>query len=187
MIYVQLVIEFFKIGLFAVGGGLATLPFLIALTFKYTWFDQSMLADMLAVSESTPGPMGVNIATYAGFHSGGILGGIVATLALVAPSVIIIIVVAKFLDKFKENQYVEAIFNGLRPAVVGLIAVAGFEVVKIALLNMDLYKLTHSITDLLYMKGIILFVILFYAISKFKKHPVVYIGIAALIGIIFKF
>lgn len=187
MIYIQLVLEFFKIGLFAVGGGLATLPFLIALTFKYSWFDQSMLADMLAVSESTPGPMGVNIATYAGFHSGGVLGGIVATLGLVAPSIIIIIVIAKFLDKFKENKYVEAVFNGLRPSVVGLIAVAGFEVIKIALLNIELYEVTHNITDILYIKGIILFIILFYAIRKFKKHPVVYIGIAALIGIIFKF
>lgn len=187
MIYVQLVIEFFKIGLFSVGGGLATLPFLIALTFKYPWFDQSMLADMLAVSESTPGPMGVNIATYAGFNTGGILGGILATLGLVAPSVIIIIIVAKFLDKFKENKYVQAVFYGLRPAVVGLIAVAGFEVIKISLLNIDLYKLTHNIADLLYIKGIILFIILFYAIVKLNKHPVIYIGIAAIVGIIFRF
>ena len=114
MIYLSLILEFFKIGLFSVGGGLATLPFLIELTYRYDWFDQSMLVDMLAVSESTPGPMGINIATYAGFHTAGILGGILATLGLIAPSLIIIILIAKFLDKFKENTYVKAIFDGLR-------------------------------------------------------------------------
>lgn len=187
MIYLSLILEFFKIGLFSVGGGLATLPFLIELTYRYDWFDQSMLVDMLAVSESTPGPMGINIATYAGFHTAGILGGILATLGLIAPSLIIIILIAKFLDKFKENTYVKAIFDGLRPAVVGLIGVAGFEVLKISLLNIDLYNATNNIFDIFNIKSIILFFILFYAINKFEKHPVVYIGIAAIIGVIFTF
>ena len=186
MIYLLLLVEYLKIGLFSVGGGLATLPFLIDLTYKYNWFDQSMLADMVAVSESTPGPMGVNIATYSGFETGGILGGIIATLGLITPSIIVILIIAKFLEKFKANTTVEAVFNGLRPASVGLIAVAGYEVVKIALLNIDVYKVSKQIMDLVNIKALIIFIIIFYAVMKYKKHPVVYIGAAAIVGIFFK-
>ena len=185
MIYLLLFFEFFKTGLFEVGGGLATLPFLINLTYKYDWFNQSMLADMIAVSESTPGPMGVNISTYAGYSSGGISGGIVATLGLITPSIIIIIIIAKFLEKFKTNKSVESVFECLRPASVGLIGVAAFEVVKIALLNINEYLVTNKLLDLLNIKSCILFVIIFYSIIKYKKHPIVYIGISAVIGIIF--
>ncbi|MDK2827934.1 MAG: chromate transporter [Clostridium butyricum] len=185
MIYLLLFFEFFKTGLFAVGGGLATLPFLINLTYKYDWFNQSMLADMIAVSESTPGPMGVNISTYAGYSSGDISGGIVATLGLITPSIIIIIIIAKFLEKFKTNKSVESVFECLRPASVGLIGVAAFEVVKIALLNINEYLVTNNLLDLLNIKSCILFVIIFYSIIKYKKHPIVYIGISAVIGIIF--
>ena len=102
---VLLFIEFFKTGLFAIGGGLATLPFLYDLSDKYDWFDRGMLANMIAISESTPGPIGVNMSTYAGFNAEGVVGGIVATVALVMPSLIIIIIVAKFLGKFNDNKY----------------------------------------------------------------------------------
>ena len=187
MIYVQLMWEFFKIGLFAVGGGLATVPFLINLTYKYDWFNNEMLTNMIAVSQATPGPMGVNISTYTGYVTCGVLGGIAATLSLVAPSIIIIMIIANFLEKFKNNKYVDSIFNALRPAVVGLIGVAGFEVVKIALFNIDLFKKTGNLLDLLYIKGLILFLIAFYAIRKLKKHPIVYIISGAIIGILFKF
>ena len=95
MTYLILFLEFFKIGLFAVGGGLATLPFLSELAGKYPWFDESMLGNMIAVSQSTPGPIGINMATYAGFNAGGVLGGLVATIGIVTPSVIIILIVKK--------------------------------------------------------------------------------------------
>jgi chromate transporter len=186
MIYLILFFEYFKIGLFSVGGGLATLPFLIDLSHKYNWFDESMLADMVAVSQSTPGPLGVNMATYGGFDAAGLLGGVVATVGLITPSIIVILIVAKFLEKFKTNTVVQSVFNGLRPASVGLIAVAGYEVVKIALLNIDLYKVSKNIIDLINIKALILFVIIYYAIIKYKKHPVVYIGAAAMVGILFK-
>lgn len=185
MIYLLLFFEFFKTGLFAVGGGLATLPFLINLTYKYNWFDQSMLADMIAVSESTPGAMGINISTYAGFTSGGIIGGIIATLGLVTPSIVIIIIIAKFLEKFKADKSVDAVFSCLRPASIGLIGVAAFEVIKIALLNINEYLVTNNLMDLINLKSCILFVILFYFIIKHKKHPIIYIGISAVAGIIF--
>lgn len=144
-----------------------------------------MLADMIAVSESTPGPMGVNISTYAGYSSGGISGGIVATLGLITPSIIIIIIIAKFLEKFKNNKSVESVFECLRPASVGLIGVAAFEVVKIALLNINEYLVTNNLLDLINIKSCILFAIIFYSIIKYKKHPIVYIGISAVVGIIF--
>ena len=137
MTYLILFLEFFKIGLFAVGGGLATLPFLSELAGKYPWFDESMLGNMIAVSQSTPGPIGINMATYAGFNAGGVLGGLVATIGIVTPSVIIILIVAHVLNKFKESKSVQSVFYALRPAVTGLIAVAGFGVFKISVLTLD--------------------------------------------------
>ena len=184
MIYLTLFLEFFKVGLFSVGGGLATIPFLSELATKYNWFDQKTLMDMIAVSQSTPGAIGVNMATFAGFKASGIFGGIIATLGLVTPSVIVIIIVAHFLNKFKESRTVESIFYGLRPAVAALIAAAGYEVFKVSILAFDKFNITHKIIDI---KSTILLIILLFAITKFKKHPIVYIASAAVIGIIFKF
>ena len=113
--------EFFKTGLFALGGGLATIPFLTEMMNKYHWFTADMLTDMIAVSESTPGAIGINMATYTGYHINGVLGGIVATLGLVAPSIIVICIVAQFLKKFKDSELVKSVFYGIRPAVTALI------------------------------------------------------------------
>ena len=168
MIYLTLFLEFFKVGLFSVGGGLATIPFLSELATKYNWFDQKTLMDMIAVSQSTPGAIGVNMATFAGFKASGILGGIIATLGLVTPSVIVIIIVAHFLNKFKESRTVESIF-------------------KVSILAFDKFNITHKIIDIINIKSTILLIILLFAITKFKKHPIVYIASAAVIGIIFKF
>jgi chromate transporter len=186
MIYITLFLEFFKIGLFSIGGGLATLPFLYELSNKYNWFNHNMLADMIAVSESTPGPIGVNIATFAGFHSSGLLGGIIATLGLITPSIIVIIIVAGFLEKFKNSQTVDSIFYRLRPAVTGLIAAAGFQVFKISILTLNTIPSIKNLFSLINHRAIILLVVLLFAIIKFKKHPIVYITSAAIIGIIFK-
>ena len=129
MIYLILFLEFFKVGLFTIGGGLASLPFLYELAEKYTWITKPMIADMIAISQSTPGPIGINMATYVGFKSGGILGGIIATFATVLPSFITIIIIANFLNKFKNSKLVDSAFKGLRPTVTGLIAVAWFEII----------------------------------------------------------
>ena len=128
MIFLSLFYEFFKAGLFAVGGGLATIPFLKEISAKTGWFTLSQLTDMIAISESTPGPMGVNCATYVGFETAGILGSIIATIGLITPSVIIIILISKILEKFRNNRYVDAAFFGLRAASVALIAEAGISV-----------------------------------------------------------
>ena len=135
MLYLQLFWEFFKTGLFAVGGGLATLPFLQDMADRTGWFTHAQLADMLAVSESTPGPIGVNMATYVGFTTGGIGGALVATIGLVTPSVIVILIVAAFLKAFRDSKWVSAAFYGLRPASTALVAAAGISVAPIALLH----------------------------------------------------
>ena len=102
MIYLRLFVEFFLTGLFAVGGGMATIPFLESMSERTGWFTSGQLADMIAVSESTPGPIGVNMATYVGFLTADIPGGIIATLGLVTPSVIVILIVAAFLKSFRS-------------------------------------------------------------------------------------
>lgn len=185
MIFLQLFFEFFKVGLFSIGGGLATIPFLYDLaSSSYGWFTAGDVADMIAISESTPGPIGVNMATYAGYQAAGIFGGIVATLGLVAPAIIIIFIVAKVLNAFKDNKYVQSAFYGLRPASVGLILAALFGVVKIALINIE----STTIGGFFNYKAIILAVCLFILQKIFKKiHPIALIGIAAVVGIIFKF
>lgn len=110
MIYLQLFFEFFKAGLFAIGGGMATLPFLYDISDKTGWFTYGQLADMVAISESTPGPIGVNMATYVGFTTAGIPGSVIATLGLITPSIIIILIIAGFLKAFKDNNTSSTLF-----------------------------------------------------------------------------
>ena len=192
MILLTLFFEFFKTGLFAVGGGMATLPFLYDMSARHPdWFTTAQLAHMIAVSESTPGPIGVNMATYVGFHTAGILGGLVATLGLAAPSVIIILIIARVLKQFRENTYVDAAFYGLRPCSVGLIAAAGLLVVKIALFDFDAYALSGEIADLFKLKALILAAVLLVltrAVKATKKlHPIVFILGSAIVGVLFSF
>ena len=187
MIYILLFFEFFKIGLFAVGGGLATIPFLQDLSDKTGWFTSQELVDMIAISESTPGPIGINIATYVGFKTAGIPGGAIAVTGIVTPSIIVIVLIAHYYMKFSEKPLVKSAFYGLRPAVVGLIGAAGFEVVKISLLNIDKFLETQTFTDLVNVKSLILFAVILFLSNKYKKHPIVYLVLAAIVGIMFKF
>ena len=187
MIYLQLFWEFFKTGLFAVGGGLATLPFLYEIAANTGWFTQADVADMIAISESTPGAIGINMSTYAGFTTAGIPGGILATLGLALPSVIIILIIAKFLEKFRTNKLVEGAFYGLRPASIAMITVAGLNVAKVSLINLSAYEASGSLGDLFVWKAIVLGVVIFIAQKKLKWHPVIFIALSAVVGIIFKF
>ena len=186
-VYLTLITEFLNIGLFSIGGGLATLPFLYKLADNYDWFSREMLLDMIAVSESTPGPIGVNMATYAGFSAGGAPGGILATLALIAPSVVIAMMITKILDRFRTNKYVKAAFYGIRPAVTALITSAAFGIIKITLLDIPGYKTSGLFGDLMNYKRIALFIVVGCLLKKFDKHPIYYIGGAALIGMAFRF
>lgn len=183
--------EFLKIGLFSVGGGMATLPFLYDLSDSTGWFTHAQLADMLAVSESTPGPVGINMATYVGYTVGGFGGALLATLGVILPGTVIVLIMAGMLDKFRGNKYVDAAFYGLRPASTGLIAAAGVSVVSIALLNTSLYAATGNLLDLISVKAVILAAVLWVLTNLVKPtkklHPVVFIAASAVVGIVFSF
>jgi chromate transporter len=191
MIYLRLFFEFFKTGLFSVGGGMATIPFLSRMADKTGWFTQAQLADMVAVSESTPGPIGVNMASHVGFTTAGIPGVIVATLGLITPCYLVILIVAHFLQKFRSSPLVDKVFYGLRPASAGLIAVAGWSVVCMALVNTKAYELTGNLLDLVSVKGLVLAVIVWLGTNLWKKgkklHPVAWIALSAVAGIVFRF
>lgn len=178
---IRIFVEFFKTGLFAIGGGLATIPFLNNMGQTYGWFNEELLSTMIAVSESTPGPIGINMATYVGYHLNGLLGSATATVALVTPSVIIICVIANMMQKFQDSKLVKEIFTGLKPMVLGLIVYACIGIFKNALFN------SFASLDIKW-EAIVLLAVLLVIQQKYKKlHPVFLIVIAAFIGIIFKF
>lgn len=186
MIYLQLFWAFFKTGLFAIGGGLATLPFLYDISAKFGWFTEAELANMIAVGESTPGPIGVNMATYAGIHAAGLPGGIVATFALILPSFLIVLIITYFLKKFQQNPVVQSCMKVLRPASVGMIGAAVYSVIKVALLNLDAYT-SGGVMAVIRWPALGLFAVLAVIMWKFKKlHPVVLILIGAVGGILLK-
>lgn len=191
MIYLRLFWEFFKTGLFSVGGGMATLPFLYKMSETRGWFTASQLADMVAVSESTPGPIGVNMATYVGFTTAGIPGALIATLGLITPCIAVILIIAGVLEKFRTNRYVDAGFYGLRACSVALIAAAGLLVVKISLFNFGKFAESGAVKDVFNIKAIILaacLLVLTRAVKPLKKmHPIVFILASALVGILFHF
>ncbi len=187
MMYLKLYLVFFKIGLFSIGGGLATLPFLQEIVRKYGWITSEELLNMIAISESTPGPIGINTATFVGNTTQGLFGGIIATLGIITPSIIIIIIIAHYFSKFSEEHLVQSAFYGIRPAVTGLIGAAGFEVAKIAFFNMGKFNIGGKIGEIFNFKGLILFGIMIFLINKHKKHPIIYLLIGAAVGIIFKF
>lgn len=184
MTLLLMIFEFLKIGLFSVGGGLAALPFLYDLADKYTWFTREDVANMIAIAESTPGPIGINMSTYAGFNAGGVLGSIAATLAYCIPEIVIVLIVSKFIDRFKEAPVVKSAFYGIRPAVTALIAVACWEVMKISLFGWDAFMAGGGIAALIHWKAILLFGVLLVLIRKYRKHPILYIAAAAVVGIL---
>ena len=188
MIYLRHIYEFFKTGLFAVGGGLATIPFLRDMGASTGWFTDADLTTMIAVSESTPGPMGVNMATYVGFHIAGIPGAVLATLGLITPSIIVILIIAGFLARFRESKLVDAAFKGLRPASTALIAAAGLSVAKNVLLNLQ--GAETALSTVIRWPALLLAAAVFVCmrIKPIKKlHPIVFIGVSAVIGAVFRF
>lgn len=188
MIFLQLFWEFFKTGLFAVGGGLATLPFLYDMGERTGWFTAHQVADMLAVSESTPGPIGINMAVYTGYTSAGPLGSVCALVGIVTPSIIVIILVAAALRAFRDNKYVNGAFYGIRPASTGLIAAAGLTVAVGALLDTDAWSGWSRFWTVFNWKALALAAVIFAVSKVFKKlHPVFLILIGAVAGALFRF
>ena len=190
-LYLQLFWEFFKTGLFAVGGGMATLPFLYDISNKTGWFTHAQLADMVAVSESTPGPIGVNMASYVGFATGGVGGAVVATLGLIAPSILIILIIAAFLKAFRDSKYVDGAFYGLRPASTALIASALVTVAKVAFFSSqnfgDLTAVLHGVEWKAVVLAAVLLLLTRYVPRVKSWHPIVFIGLSAAVGVIFRF
>ena len=193
MTFLLLFWEFFKTGLLAIGGGMATVPFLQDIAARTGWYTMGQLADLIAVSESTPGPLGVNMATYVGYTVGsgelgvfgGILGAVISTLGLIFPSVVIILVIAYFLDKFRSSRTVQDTMYGLRPASVALISAAGVSILLIAVFGVsDVYHIGDITFD---WRSIALFLAVFVLtryVPRLKKlHPVCFIAVSALVGI----
>ena len=187
MTLLRLIAEFFKTGLFAIGGGLATLPFLYEMGEKTGWFTHQDVLNLLAVSESTPGPIGINMSTYVGYITSGIPGAILSSLALAAPCVIVILLVIRVLDKFKGSPLVDAIFKALRPASIGMIAAALVGVAKASLMHLENWAGMGSILSVFNWKAIVLAAGLWFIMKKWKTHPIAYIAIAAAVGVIFSF
>jgi chromate transporter len=184
MIYLRLFYEFFMTGLLAFGGGLATVPFLRDVSERTGWFTLERLADMIAVAESTPGPIGVNMATYTGFTVAGIPGAVAAVLGLATPSVAVILIVARLLARFRDSPSVSGALYGLLPASLALIASAGFEVVRISLWSPAAELTVWQRVD---WKGVALAAVLIPVMHRRRPDPILLIAISAIIGIIFKF
>ena len=185
MLYLELFLRFLYTGLFAVGGGLATLPFLTEMSQATGWFSASDLSDMIAVSESTPGPLGVNMATYVGFQTGGVPGALLAVLGLITPSVVIVLLIARILQKFRSSKLIDHAFYGLRAASMGLIAAACFGVAKIAFFSRDVFEQSGNLWQAVNYKSILLFIAVFVLLRLFKKlHPIWLILLAAAAGIV---
>ena len=190
MILLRLYFEFFKTGLFAVGGGLATIPFLRDIAASTGWFTDMDLTTMIAVSESTPGPIGVNMATYVGFQTAGLPGSVVATLGLITPSILIIMVIAGFLQKFRQSKTVDTVFKGLRPASTALIASAGLSVALSVLVRVGSAEGGIGHTFGIHWPSAVLAVAVFLALrhKKLKKlHPIAFIALSALVGTALRF
>ena len=197
MTYLQLFWEFFKTGLFAIGGGMATLPFLKNIGLATGWYSQTDLMNMLAVSESTPGPIGINMATYVGFTVAGIPGAVIATVGEVTPSIIVILIVAAMLAKFRDSKLVSNALYGLRPASTGLIAAACIDVVLQVLLRASSSTVSGSIMKVfslvgsLNWRGLVLAAVLLVLTNWVKLtkkwHPIVFIGLSAVVGVAFRF
>ena len=198
-VYLRLYWEFFKTGLFAVGGGMATLPFLKDIVQSTGWYTYTDLMNMLAVSESTPGPIGINMATYVGFTVGGIPGAVTATLGLITPSIIIILIIAAFRRAFQSSKLVQSAFYGLRPASTGLIGAAcvtvvlevmtGIKVLAADGALMNTFRLAGE--SLIKWPGVLLgalLIVLTNFIRPVKNwHPIVFIAFSAVVGIVFRF
>ena len=189
MIFLRLFYEFFKTGLFAIGGGLATFPFLSDMADKTGWFTHSQLMDMIAVSESTPGPLGVNTATYVGFVTAGIPGAVVAILGLITPAIIIILIIAGFLKAFRHNVYVDSALKCLRPTSTGLIAASGLSVAASAFFRTDAGESLSlgALRPESVILAIFLLIVTRFIPQTKKLHPIVWVAFSAVVGVVFTF
>lgn len=178
--------EYLKIGCVAIGGGYTVVPFLYYLVDKYKWFDVSEITQMLAVSNLTPGPIGINMATFVGLKVGGIFGAVLVTFAFLFPSFIIICLLSKFIKKHKDNPCLCNVMYGLRPAAVALIGVAGLKIINSTVVSFSKFKISHNFSDLISLKALVLLAVFTIIGLKLKKNPMILIAIAIIIGLVLK-
>jgi len=179
----KLFISFFTIGITSIGGGLSTIPLLTDIMIKNNWMTNGEIIDMIAISQMTPGPIGINMATFAGIKTAGVLGGLFATLGIITPSIIIIVIIAHLYNKFKNSKYVKGVMTTIRPVVTGMIVAVCINIALITLFNIGLFKDTLRFFDLFNFSSIMIALGVFIAGYKFKTHPVILILLSALIGI----
>ncbi len=186
MILVLLCMEFAKIGFFSLGGGYATLPFLYHMSEVYGWFSPLELSRMLAISSITPGPVGLNVATFAGFKTAGITGSLVATMSIMLPSFLMVVIISKMLKKFKDSPYLDSVMYALRPATAAMLAAVGVRLFKDAIIrNIDFSGINLlNLQNYLDLKGFLLLFILFLISLKIKKDPLIFLAYGAIAGIL---
>jgi chromate transporter len=190
MVFFDLFAAFFKIGLFSFGGGYAMIPLIQSEVSRYGWLKASEFANIIAISEMTPGPIAVNSATYIGFTAAGILGSIVATLGVALPSLIVVLIIAKFFFGFQKHPLNESVFYVLRPVIAALIITAAVFVAETAIINIKLTidsvaKLFFNPLQTINFKSVTILMISVLAIVKLKIHPVLVIMGSGVLGVIF--
>ena len=184
ILLLKLFFSFFGIGITSIGGGLSIIPLLTNVMITNNWMSKGEIIDMIAISEMTPGPIGINMATFAGFKVAGVLGGLFATLGIVTPSIIIIVIIAHLYNKFKNSIYVKGVMVTIRPIVTGMIMAVCVSIAITSLFNIELYAITSKLFDLFNFSSIIIAIVVFIAGYKFKVHPVILVVVSAVVGII---
>jgi chromate transporter len=187
MALIHLFFVFFQVGLFTIGGGLVAITILQRFVEMYQWVSQELFIDMIAVSQSTPGPIGVNMATFVGFAQYGVIGSVIATLGMVVPSILVIYVISKFLNAYQHNVYIKHGMSSIRPVVIGLITAAALIIGEVSLISyITINNLGIEKEQIVPQWDKMLFLLLIgFAIFKFQKHPIIYLAIGAVVGVLF--
>lgn len=184
MTLIQLMFTFFYVGLFTIGGGLVAITLMYGPIVEGGLISSEQFYNMVAISESTPGPIGINMATYIGYELYGVIGGIATTASTVLPSIIIIIIIAKWFSRFQEKPIVKAAFTGLRPATSGMVLVAAVQVFVLAILNLPLFSETGSLLDVLNFPQVLFYVLALVVLLKTKFSPIFVIAAGAIFGVL---
>lgn len=174
---------FFYVGLFTIGGGQVAITLMQQIFFSKELITPERFFNMVAISESTPGPIGINMATYIGYEFHGFWGGAITTLGTVLPSIIIITIIASFFFKIQNKPLVQAAFNGLRPTVTGLITVAAWLIFRVAVLNLEAFGETRAFLSLFEIKTLLFYFVFLFLFFKTKFHPVAFMAVGAILGI----
>lgn len=184
-----LAFEYFKIGCIAIGGGYTVIPFLYYLVDKYEWFDVFQITQMIAVSNLTPGPIGINMATYVGLKVGGLTSAILTTFAFMLPSFVFVCMMAKFIKQNKDNKCMQSVMQALKPAALAMITVALIKILNSTVINLDITNLNKSktLTELFSIQDLLLLIGFLCVGFKLKKQPMILILVAILVGIVFHF